>query len=70
MRLKSPLVRRLERLEAIARPPSRHFVMFEFDLDDRGFAERERAFRAENGVRENDAVHLVRLNFNDAGQHA
>jgi hypothetical protein len=67
MRLSSPLIRRLERLEAVLKPVGRMFCMFDFELGDEGFVERERAFRAENAVGPNDVVHLVRFSFAEHG---
>ncbi len=71
--MRSPSLRaRLERLEAVLKPPSRVFCMVDL-FKGPHLAEREEAFRSENSVGLHDTIMIVRWaspNGDGAGHRA
>ena len=63
----SRLLARIEALELALKPKGRVFVFTDFDGDPASYAEREAAFRAENGVGPEDELHSVRITFHGPG---
>jgi hypothetical protein len=63
MRTPSRLLARIEALEALLKPKGRFFVFADLSGDPATFAEREAAFRAENGVEPEDEMHSVSIAY-------
>jgi hypothetical protein len=66
----SRLTARLERLEAVLKPKGRLFVFVWHAEHDGPLAEKEAAFRAENGVQPHDEVVRIILKFEEATRSA